>query len=470
MKKWIASVIAVVMVISIALAACTATPTQSANGGSDNNTSGTNNTNSSSSNSTLSSYDQLMALLNDPETSLPLSGVQPKEYDSRASVSKALPVAPKAAGDIKIGWAMASLGSEYFVGVRDSGLAYLRGLGMKDPDLENADFNLETQQQQVDTYITNKVDVLILNAVDLHSSVQMIQKVVDANIPVIVTGPTPANSDYEIVSAVVPGSNESGFQVGAYCAQELYVPGKVLNVGMIISKLEDADSNSRPCGWIAGYLYQSAQMNGTPYASKYDALLEAYNIWEKYKNDRKYDLSDKGLYLSQLGVGEGTDAAKGQAAASDILVAEPDMDLLMVEMDSMAIGALAEIKTQGKTPGKDIKVATCADATLTSLNYIKSGEMMATATNIPYLYSSLMFNMIYNMFDATGTDKTQQEWCEYYNDMPASVYVPTMAITAENVDQYYPPNTDDPIFGKFATFDPWTPLDIPSYNAAHAND
>jgi len=469
MKNKIASVIVVAMTICLILSACTATPASNNNAG-DNNNPGVSDTTGDTQTNTVSSYDQLMSYLNNPETSLPLSGVQPKEYDSRANVNKALPVAPKAAGDIKIGWAMASLGSEYFIGVRDSGLEYSKQLGMKAPDLENADFNLETQQQQVDTYITNKVDVLILNAVDLHSSVQMIQKVVDAGIPVIVTGPTPAESAYEILTAVVPGSNESGFQVGEYCAQQLYKPGSVLNVGMIISKLEDADSNSRPCGWIAGYLYQSAQMNGTPYASKYDALLEAYNVWQVYKNDRKYDLSAKGLMLSQLGVGEGTDAAKGQAAAADILVAEPDMDLLMVEMDSMAIGALAEIKTQGKTPGKDIKVATCADATLTSLNYIKSGELMATATNIPYLYSALMFNMIYNMFDGTGTDKTQAEWCSYYNDMPASVYVPTMAITADNIDKYYPPDTNDPIFGQFATFDPWTPMDIPSYNTAHAND
>lgn len=473
MKRRIALVIAIVMVFAVLFAACTATPDQQAPPATtpgDTTTGGDTTTTPDQGANTVSAYDQLMQLQQDPETALALSGVQPKSYDDRTSVPKALPVQAKAAGDIKIGWAAASLGSEFFIGMRDAGFAEATKLGMKTPDLQNADFNLETQQQQVDTYITNKIDALILNAVDLNSSVQMIQKIVAAGIPVIVTGPTAAKPDYQMISAIISGSNESGFQIGVYCAQQLYKKGQVLDVGMVISKLEDADSNSRPCGWIAGYLYQAAQMDGTPYASKYDALLEAWNVWQKYKNDRKYDLSDKGLMLSQLGVGEGTDAAKGQSATSDILVADPNMDLLVVEMDSMAVGALAEIKTQGKTPGKDIKVVTCADGTVTSLNFIKSGELMATATNIPFLNSVSMIDMIYNMFDGTGTAKTQAEWCDYYNNMPATSFTPTMAITADNVDQYYPKDPSDPIFGTFAAFDPWTPIDITGYNAMHAND
>jgi ABC-type sugar transport system substrate-binding protein len=412
-----------------------------------------------------SAYDQLMKLQENPETALALSGVQPKSYESRADVPKGLPVQPKAAKDLKIGWAAASLGSEFFEGLRDSAQAQAKKYGIPEIDLQNADFNLETQQQQVDTFITNKIDALILNAVDLHSSVQMIQKVVDAGIPVLVTGPTAAKPEYQIITAIISGSNESGFQVGLYCAEKLYKKGEVLKVGMVISKLEDADSNSRPCGWIAGYLYKAAEIDGTPYESKYDAILEAFNVWMEYKNNRKYDLSEKGLNLVELGVGEGTDAAKGQTATADILISSADMDLLVVEMDSMAVGALAEIKQQGKTPGQDIKVVTCADGTKTALDYIKAGELMATATNIPFMAATSMVDIIYQLFD--GDDTTG--FNEYSNDMPATSFTPTMAITAENVDQYYP-DVDDPIFGKFAKYDPYTPLSIPEYNDAHAND
>ncbi|MCL2492935.1 MAG: substrate-binding domain-containing protein [Clostridiales bacterium] len=474
MKKRIALAIAALMVMSVVFASCTATPTTPAPGGSPATPGGSPAAPGGSPGAgtgAQSSYDQLMALLNNPETALPLSGVQPKSYADRTSVPKALPVQPKALKDLSVGWAAASLGSDFFTGMRDSGMAEAQKLGIGKVDLQNANFDLQTQQQQVDTFVTNKVDVMILNAVDLHSSVQMIKTIVAAGIPVLVTGPTAANSDYQTITAVISGSNESGFQVGVYCATKLYKPGQVLNVGMIISKLEDADSNSRPCGWIAGYLYQARQMDGKPYASKYDAILEAYNIWEKYKQDRHYDASSEGLNLAQLGVGNGTSADNGRTAVQDIIVADPGMQLLISEMDSMAVGAIPELENQGKVPGKDIQVVTCADGTITALNMIKQGKLMATATNIPFLNSVSMMDMIGNMFNpGGGGGKTQAEWNTYYNNMPATSFTPTVAVTADNVDQYMPTDPNDPIFGKFARFDPWTPIDIPGYNAQHAND
>lgn len=453
MKKKITSLFAVILAL-IVLAACTATPEPADPAAPSEETP-----------SALSSYDQLMALQENPESALALSGVQPKSYESRASVNKALPVTPKPAGELKIGWAAASLGSEFFEGLRDSAQAEAKKLGMQPIDLVSADFNLQTQETQVDTFITNKVDVIILNAVDLHSSTQLMKKITDAGIPILVTGPTAAKPEYPMITAIISGSNESGFQVGSYSAEKLYKEGEVLRVGMIISKLEDADSNSRPCGWIAGWLYKSAEISGTPYESKYDAILEAYNIWNEYKSKRSYDLSEKGLNLTQLGVGEGTAAENGRTAVQDIIVADPDMDLLVSEMDSMAVGAVPELKNQGKTPGKDIFVVTCADATVTVLDMIKSGDVMATATNIPFMAATSMVDIIYDMFCGPDTAAASEK----YNDMPATSFTPTMAITTENVDKYYPTGEAAP-FNTFSKYDPWTPVSISEYNEQHAND
>jgi ABC-type sugar transport system substrate-binding protein len=468
MKKRISMVVALLVVFTFVFAACTATPDQPADTGSTAPAAPAEDGGSSEAAApaaTESAYDTIMKLQENPESALALSGVQPKSYESRESVPKGLPVEPKDVKDVKIGWAAASLGSEFFEGLRDSAQQEAKDKGFNTIDLQNADFNLETQQQQVDTFITNKIDALILNAVDLHSSVQMIQKIVDNGIPVFVTGPTAAKPEYEIITAIISGSNESGFQVGLYSAEKLYKQGEVLKVGHVISKLEDADSNSRPAGWIAGFLYKAAEINGTPYESKYEAILDGYNAWMTFKDARKLDLSEKGLNLVGLGVGEGTDAAKGQQATADILVQTPDMQLLVVEMDSEGIGALAEIKQQGKVPGKDIMVVTCADGTKTALDLIKSGEIMATATNIPFLAATSMVDMIYDIFCGPDTAKANAD----YNNLPATSFTPTMAITAENVDQYYP-DVNDPIFGKFAKYDPWAPVSITAYNELHAND
>jgi ribose transport system substrate-binding protein len=477
MKKRIMLVMAVMMAVTAVFAACTATPDSGGSTGTTGAAAGTTAPAASGGEPEpeLSSYDQLMQLLENPESALALSGVQPKSYEGRANVYKALDnITPKAVGDIKIGWAAASLGSEFFEGLRDSAQGEAQKLGFQPIDLQSADFNLQTQQQQVDTYITNQIDALILNAVDLHSSTQMIKAVNDAGIPVLVTGPTAAKPEYQMITAIISGSNESGFQVGQYCAEQLYKPGEALRVGMIISKLEDADSNSRPCGWIAGYLFKAAEINGQPYDSKYDAILEAYGIWMDYKARRSYDLSDKGLNLTQLGVGEGTSADNGRTAVQDIIVADPGMQLLVSEMDSMAVGAIPELRTQGKIPGQDIKVVTCADATTTALDMIRGGELMATATNIPFMAATSMVDIIYDLFvggrdGAPDGAKTPAEAAVYYNNLPATSFTPTIAITAENVDTYYPTGEPAP-FDTFAKYDPYTPLSIDEYNDLHKND
>jgi ribose transport system substrate-binding protein len=400
-----------------------------------------------------SSYDTLMEILNKGgEDVLALSGVQSKSFESRANVQKALP--PKAQkSNLKIGWAAASLGSEFFEGLMRSAKNQAREYGYTLLE-QNANFNIADQQKQIDSFLAQGVDALVLNAVDLHSEVLDIRRAVEAGIPVFVTGPTAANPEYQMVTAVISGSHESGFQVGYYCAEQLYKPGTVLKVGMVISFLPDADSNSRPAGWITGYLMKKAEIDGKPYASKYDAILDAYYIWGDLKNSGKLDRSDKGLNFVALAAGGGAVPEAGQRASSDMLTANPDMDLLFVEMDSMCLGALQEVKQHGMKPGQDIKVVTCADGTTTSLKLIKDGEIMATATNIPYMAGQGIIKLIHQIFEE-GYDA---------NNLPATSFTPTEVIHAGNVDKYYDEN--DP----FAKVGPWAPITIDEYNKLHANE
>ena len=482
MKKRLVLVLALVMVFTMVLAACTATPdAPTGDGGGGAGSSGGDSGGGGGGDggdgavSSESAYDQIMKLLENPESALALNGIQPKEYPSRASVPKGLPVASKAAADVKLAWAASQLGSEFFEGLRDSAQAEAAKLGLNPIDLRSADLSLETQNQQIDDFVTQGIDILLLNPIDLHAQAQIIKEVSDKGIPVILTAPTAAKPEYQLITTIISGSNESGFVVGEYAAQELYKPGEVVKMGMVVAKLEDADSNSRPCGFIAGWLSVVAAQEGAPYASKYDAILEAFNIWTVYKSDRKYDLSDRGLNLAWLGVGEGLDVAKGQQACADQLTGNPDTNLILAEMDSMGYGVIQECKQQGKTPGQDIFVITGANGARQALDYIRSGELMATATNIPFIAASALPQIAFDLLvggrpAAPDAANTPEKAAEYYNDLPATSFMPTMIINKDNVDKYYPTAPDTQFDGTFALYDPWTPISIPEYNELHKND
>jgi ABC-type sugar transport system substrate-binding protein len=457
MKKRIALVIAVALVCSLVLSACTGTPDNgnagnSVGGGADNA-------------SDLSEYEQLLELQKSPETALALGGVQPKSYEDRTSIPKALPVTPKPANQVMVGWAAASLGSSYFEGLRDAAFMEAEKYGIQ-IDLQNADFNLETQQQQIDTFITNQVDAIILNAVDLHSSVEQIAKAADNGIPIVVIGPTAAAQNYEMVTTILTASTMSGFNIGVYCAEQFYkaTDEDYIEVGIMVNNLADADSNSVPCGWISGWLYAVAEIDGTPYGSMYDAILDGFYIWNDYKKERKYDLKDKGLDLVQLGNAEGTDAAKGQAATADMLIAAPDMDLFVAETDTAAVGSMAEMRQQRKIPGKDIQIVTAGDGTDYTLDSIIAGEILATVSNNPYPVAISVIDMIYELFSGDNTEVTNQK----YNNLPANSFTSTILITKDNVNEWYPDPNEK--LNKYPKFERFMPVTVEEYNKLHKND
>ena len=156
---------------------------------------------------------------------LSLSGIQPIKLDSREHINKGVPVEQKS--DVTIGWAAASLGSTFFVNMIGSAEETAKKYGYK-LLYENANFNVQTQSTQVETFVTKNVDVIVLNAVHIASSLQDIKRAVDAGIPVIVTGPTQTPEDFPVVTTILSGSYQPGFQIGEYVAKNCIKKAKCL--------------------------------------------------------------------------------------------------------------------------------------------------------------------------------------------------------------------------------------------------
>jgi ribose transport system substrate-binding protein len=393
------------------------------------------------------SLEKLLAM----ENKRPLGGLQPAHLDSRASIKKALPVTDD--GHITIAWASASQASSFFTEMLRSARERCAQYGYDFTYQVAANFSLDEQITHIENFLTQDIDFLVVNAIDIDATLNFYNQAVAQGVPVIVVGPTAAKPEYPLVTTVLSGSFESGFVVGEYVAEKLYKDynGKELQVGFVFSRTDDADSNSRPCGFVSGYLNKQAALNGKPYASRWDATLEAYNYWTSCINSGSSTIPGIMNLLGYEPAGA-TDANSGQRASEQLLTRFSNMDLLFADTDSLSAGVLQAVVERGLTPGEDILIATGADAADYCLLNIIDGKILATGTNAPYYTGESVVDLIhsiYNGFDA--------------NNLPANSYTPTYCVNVDNVNEYYNPDL------KFAPALPWTVETIDEYNIRNAN-
>ena len=386
---------------------------------------------------------------------LSLSGIQSAHQEDRSGVYKALDKIEKK-DDVTLAFAGASLGAEFFVSwektlVRE---AEDRGWTLLE---SNAQFDMELQNNQIDAFIQQGVDCIILNAIRLDAQIDRIQAAVDAGIPVIVAGPSDGRDpETPVVTVVVAGANIQGYYAGEYAAEKMYDASNPLKVGFCTAFLSDASSCSRCCGFISGWIAKAAEINGTPFENRYAATIEGLRIWKEVKDKGKYDASDEwSINFVGYGQGEGTDASAGQVATSDLLTAHSDMDLLVIEVDQMTSGAISEIEQHSLVPGEDIKLICCSDGTEAICEMIKDGLVMGSTLNVPEFYTFGIFTALDAMFTDKAVDFD-------INNLTLNEYNPTEMITEENIDDYYYPGC---MFGTaHVSFDFY---DVPGWNAAN---
>jgi len=396
----------------------------------------------------LSSLDQLLAM----ENRRPLGGLQPAAYESRAHINKALPVSKTNDDHIVIAWASASQGSSFFTEMVRSAQERCDEYGYEFI-MQVANFDINAQMTHIENFLTQDIDFLVVNAVDIDATVAYYHQAVERGVPVIVVGPTAGRPEYPIITTVLSGSFESGFVVGEYLAEKLYdeYNGNELEVGFVFSRADDADSNSRPCGFVSGYLFKQAALNGRPYASRWDATLEAYNVWVGTVQSGSGRI-DGIMNLVGYEAAGATDANSGQDAAGRLLTRYPDIDLLFADTDSLSPGVLQEIEQRGFVPGQDILVATGADGARYNLENILAGKVIATGTNAPYYTGESVVDLINRILD--GWDA---------NNLPAASYTPTYCVNVDNIHEFYDPSLE------FAPALPWDFMTIEEYNAFNAN-
>ena len=215
------------------------------------------------------------------------------------------------------------------------------------------------QTNQIDNFIAQGYDALIINLVQSSSAGTMIEKCADAEIPCLFINRQPTDEDM----ASQDGTDYEGMftYVGADARQS----GKIQ--GQLVADLED-----------------KGDLNGDGVLSYIMIQGDPENIDAQYRTE--FSISEykalTGLEVNELDIQRGDwDQQKGQEIASNDLTQFGDeIEVIFCNNDAMALGAAQAIKSAGRVCGEDIYLVG-VDAIPDAIAKIEADEMTGTVLN-----------------------------------------------------------------------------------------
>lgn len=238
------------------------------------------------------------------------------------------------AGKKKVGVLIADFSDQFQVYM----MAGMKEAAAKHPDIDylyqDAKYDANTQMSQMENLIAQKVDAVIVMAVDAKASVPMVQQAVDAGIPVISVNRKLENQDKAVTYA---GSDdkEAGEILMAQMAKLLKGKG---NIAIL-----------------------EGQMGHQPQILRQQGIM---NILKKYPEIKIVADQAADWYRD-----------KGMAVSENWFQSKLKIDAIVAHNDEMAIGAFKAAQDAGKA-GK-IFIAGI-DATPEALKFVRAGQLAFT--------------------------------------------------------------------------------------------
>ena len=208
------------------------------------------------------------------------------------------------------------------------------------------------QTNQIDGFIADNVDVMILNLVQSSSAASVIQKADAAGIPVVFINREPSAEDMAL--------NGNFCYVGADARQSGTYQGE------IIAETENKGD------WNGNGVVDYVMIMGDP-----------ENVDAQYRTEFSIKaLTDAGLTVNKLFEQRGDwDQTKGQELAATALSQfGSDIDVIFCNNDAMALGAYQAIVDAGRTVGQDIYLVG-VDALDECQQMVEAGTMTGTVLN-----------------------------------------------------------------------------------------
>ncbi|UAL53449.1 ABC transporter substrate-binding protein [Bacillus sp. OVS6] len=137
---------------------------------------------------------------------------------------------------LKIGLTVGTLANPFFVAMGKGAEEAGKELGAE-VLVESAEYDLSKQTSQIENFITKKVDLILLNAVDTKGIAAAVQQAKDAGIPVIAVD---TNAEGGVNATVTSDNYQAGKLAGEYVVEQLNGKGNIVIIdGPPVSAVTD---------------------------------------------------------------------------------------------------------------------------------------------------------------------------------------------------------------------------------------
>lgn len=294
--------------------------------------------------------------------------------------------------DKTIGYCTPSLNAPYYQALLKSIKETTESNGMTFLSADGQD-DINKQVAAVEDLITRGVDALLLNPKDPDALVGVTKLAKKAGIPVfIIDGSIDPSAEY--VTTVQSNNLANGALAGEWLAEKF--GEKPMKMALLSGNAGNPVGRTRKQGLLQGITEE--QLRSLGYIDM-DIKTQAYTDWSY---------------------------AGGLKAMEDILVAHPDINVVITESDVCVLGAIKAIAQAGKTD--DILIVAAADGQKEAIKYIMDTDFYGcTAMNSPVQIGKNAVNYAVQYLNG----KT---------DFPKTSFTAPLLITKKNAAQYYKPN------------------------------
>ena len=317
------------------------------------------------------------------------TGTGTKESDSRPVEADSLKTKPHLAG-LKIGYSSPSLNAPFYVVLSKYVQIFTESYGMEFAMADGQD-DIIKQITSMEDLVTAGVEVLILNPLDHKALVPAINAIAGSGVPVFILD-SQIDPEANYITSVQASNEGNGELIGEWVVQNL--GNTTIQAALISGNQGNPVGKEKRLGFVRGFAETQMMTQGS---ADLRILSQGWGNW------------------THIG---------GLEAMEDILVAHPDINLLIAENDAMGMGALKAIQEAGKS---DNILVVGFDGQKEAYELIIAGKYSATALNSPKELARLVVESVVKYLEGGQMDKV--------------IHTPAVLITKDNVDRYYDPES-----------------------------